>query len=131
MVLADGRLSTGDVGHMDGDGYVYLTDRLKDMINAGGFKIYPRNVEEAILLHPAVLECAVVGVADAYRGQTVKSFVVCKPGEALTTEELESFLVDKLSPIERPKLVAFRDSLPKTAVGKIDKKQLLQEDAAP
>ena len=129
-VLADGRLATGDIGHMDGDGYVYLTDRLKDMIIAGGFKVYPRNVEEAILLHPAVLECAVVGAADSYRGQTVKCFVVVKPGNTLDAEGLEGFLVDKLSPIERPKLVVFRDSLPKTAVGKIDKKQLLQEDAS-
>jgi long-chain acyl-CoA synthetase len=129
-VLADGCLATGDVGHMDAGGYVYLTDRLKDMIIAGGFKIYPRNIEEAIMLHPAVLECAVVGVADAYRGQTVKCFVVLKPGHELGAEGLEDFLADKLSPIERPKLVAFRDQLPKTAVGKIDKKQLLQEDAS-
>jgi len=129
-VLADGRLATGDIGHMDADGYVYLTDRLKDMIIAGGFKIYPRNIEEAVMLHPAVLECAVVGVADAYRGQTVKCFVVLKPGHELGAEALEGFLADKLSPIERPKQVAFRDQLPKTAVGKIDKKQLLQEDAS-
>jgi len=129
--LVDGRLATGDVGHMDAEGYVYLTDRIKDMINAGGFKIYPRNVEEAILLHPAVLECAVVGVADAYRGQTVKSFLALKPGAALTPEELEAFLADKLSPIERPKQVEFRDRLPKTAVGKIDKKLLQQEEPSP
>ena len=130
-VLIDGRLATGDVGHMDADGYIYLTDRIKDMINAGGFKIYPRNVVEAILLHPAVLECAVVGVADDYRGQTVKSFLALKPGAALTPAELESFLADKLSPIERPKQVEIRERLPKTAVGKIDKKQLQREKRSP
>ena len=82
------------------------------------------------MLHPAVLECAVIGIADAYRGQTVRCYVVLKPGHELGAEGLEGFLADKLSPIERPKQVVFRDQLPKTAVGKIDKKQLQQEDAS-
>ncbi|MEA2781995.1 MAG: long-chain acyl-CoA synthetase [Rhodospirillaceae bacterium] len=126
-VMIDGRLATGDVGHMDADGYVFVTDRLKDMINASGFKIYPRNVEEAILLHPAVLECAVVGMPDAYRGQTVKAFVALKPGASLTAAGLSEFLGDKLSTIEMPKLIEFRTSLPKTTIGKISKKALLEE----
>jgi long-chain acyl-CoA synthetase len=130
-VMIDGYLATGDVGHMDKDGYVFITDRLKDMINASGFKIYPRNVEEAILLHPAVLECAVVGLPDPYRGQTVKAFVALKPGAALSAEALTAFLADKLMPIALPKLIEFRDSLPKTAVGKIAKKLLLEEGPSP
>ncbi len=127
QMMIDGFFATGDVGHMDKDGYVFITDRLKDMINASGFKIYPRNVEEAILLNPAVLECAVVGIPDPYRGQTVKAFVALKPGAALSAEALTAFLADKLTPIEMPKQIEFRPSLPKTTVGKISKKMLLEE----
>jgi long-chain acyl-CoA synthetase len=124
-VMVDGLLATGDIGHMDADGFLYVTDRLKDMIIASGFKVYPRNVEEVVLAHPAVLECAVVGVPDSYRGQTVKAFAALKPGASLTAEALTSYLADKLSPMEMPKLIEFRASLPKTAVGKISKKDLL------
>ena len=131
MVMIDGFLATGDVGHMDEDGYVFITDRLKDMINASGFKVYPRNIEEAILLHPSVLECAVVGLPDPYRGQTVKAFIALKTGASLSAEALTAFLADKLSPIEMPKLIEFRPSLPKTAVGKISKKLLLEEGPSP
>ena len=112
---------------MDDNGYLFITDRLKDMINASGFKIYPRNIEEVVLTHPAVLECAVVGVPDAYRGETVKAFIALKPGQSLTAEDLTAFLADKLSAVEMPKLIEFRASLPKTAVGKISKKDLLAE----
>ncbi len=126
-VLTDGVFATGDVGHMDAKGYFFITDRLKDMINASGFKIYPRNIEEAVLTHPAVLECAAVGVPDPYRGETVKLFLALKPGQSLTAEALTAFLADKLSPLEMPKQVEFRASLPKTAVGKISKKDLLAE----
>jgi long-chain acyl-CoA synthetase len=124
-VMVDGFLATGDIGYMDEDGFLYVTDRLKDMIIASGFKVYPRNVEEAVLTHPAVLECAVVGAPDPYRGQTVKAFVALKPGSSLTAEALTSYLAAKLSPMEMPKLIEFRPSLPKTAVGKISKKDLL------
>jgi long-chain acyl-CoA synthetase len=129
-VLKDGRLRTGDVGYMDQDGYIFIVDRIKDLILAGGYNVYPRNVEEAIYQHPAVLECCVVGLPDEYRGQTVKAFVVLKPGESLTAEALCEFLADKLSKIEMPKLIEFRAALPKTAVGKISKKALLDEEAA-
>jgi long-chain acyl-CoA synthetase len=125
--MVDGFFATGDVGHMDKDGYVFITDRLKDMINASGFKVYPRNIEEAIMLNPAVLECAVVGLPDPYRGQTVKAFVALKAGASLTADQLTDFLADKLTPIEMPKQIEFRDSLPKTTVGKISKKMLLEE----
>ncbi len=123
------QLRTGDVGYMDEDGYTFIVDRIKDMITAGGFKVYPRHVEEAIYLHPSVEECVVVGVPDEYRGQTVKAFIKLRAGQVLTREELVAFLRDKLSPIEMPKQVAFRDNLPKTAIGKLSRKMLLEEEA--
>lgn len=124
------RLYTGDVGFMDGDGYVHIVDRIKDMITCGGFKVYPRNVEEAIYLHEAVAECVVAGLPDPYRGQTVKAYIALKPGAQLAREELMAFLKDKLSPIEMPKLVEFRDSLPKTMIGKLSRKALVEEEQA-
>jgi long-chain acyl-CoA synthetase len=129
-LLADGVFATGDVGHMDANGYVFITDRLKEMIIASGLKVYPRHVEEALLMHPAVLECAVVGVPDSYRGETVKAFVALKPGQSVAAETLTGFLADKLSSFEIPKQIEFRTSLPKTAVGKISKKDLLAKGAS-
>ena len=128
--IIDGRLHTGDVGRVDEDGYVFVTDRLKEMIIASGFKIYPRNVEEAIYTHPSVKECAVIGVGDAYRGQTVKAVISLKADCTLDEGELHRFLHDKLSPIEMPKIVEFRADLPKTAIGKIQKKVLIEEERA-
>lgn len=122
------RLRTGDVGLIDADGYVFIVDRLKDMIAAGGFKIYPRHVEEAIYQHPAVEECIVVGVPDEYRGQTVKAFIKLRDGTALTHADLTAFLKDKLSAIELPKQVEFLDQpLPKTAIGKLSRKLMLEQ----
>ena len=129
-ILQDGLLRTGDVGYLDADGYLFLVDQIKDIIIGSGYKIYPRNVEEAIYQHPAVAECIVVGLPDPYRGQTVKAFVVVLPGESLAEAALLAFLADKLSPIEMPKQVEFRLSLPKTAVGKLSKQALLAEEAA-
>ena len=123
------RLHTGDVGTMDADGYTFIVDRIKDMIAAGGFKIYPRHVEEAIYQHAAVEECIVAGVPDEYRGQTVKAWIKLREGKALTRDELDAFLKDKLSPIEMPKYVEFRDSLPKTLIGKLSRKMILEEEA--
>ncbi|MGO8919390.1 MAG: long-chain-fatty-acid--CoA ligase [Stellaceae bacterium] len=128
-VLRDGRLRTGDVGYLDPEGYLFLVDRLKDIIIAGGYKIYPRNVEEAIYQHPKVAECIVLSVADAYRGQTVKAYVAPVAGASLDEAELRAFLRDKLSPIEMPKLFEFRSSLPKTLIGKPSKKALIEEEA--
>ena len=128
--FAGGRFHTGDVGRIDEDGYVYLIDRLKEVIIAGGYNIYPRHVEEAIYKHPSVLEVTVIGVDDARRQQTVKAFVRLKDGESLTTEALTEFLKDKLSPIEMPKQIEFRDELPKTIIGKLSKKELVAEEAA-
>ena len=123
------RLHTGDVGYMDADGYVFIVDRIKDMIAAGGFKIYPRHVEEAIYLHPAVLECIVAGVPDPYRGQTVKAWIKLREGQNVTAESLRDFLKDKLSPMEMPKQIVFRDALPKTLIGKLSRKMILEEEA--
>jgi long-chain acyl-CoA synthetase len=128
--LKGGRFHTGDIGYIDQDGYIYIVDRLKEMILCGAYNVYPRNVEEAIYMHPAVAECAVIGVADPYRGQTVKAFVVLREGEAVTKDALCEFLKDKLSPIEMPKQIEFRQSLPKTAIGKILKKELVAEEEA-
>ena len=129
--LVDGRLHTGDVGTIDADGYVYIVDRIKDLILAGGFNIYPRNVEEALYLHPAVAECVVAGVPDDYRGETVKAYIKLSAGHGHTTpEDFKAFLKDKLSPIEIPKHWEFRDELPKTMIGKLSRKALLDEEAA-
>jgi len=126
--MADGRLHTGDVGYMDEDGYTFIVDRIKDMILCGGYNVYPRNVEEAIYLHPAVAECVVAGVPDPYRGQTVKAYVTLTEGHRLTREDLAEFLRDKLSPIEIPKQLEIRDELPKTMIGKLSRKALLEEE---
>ena len=128
--FAGGRFHTGDVGRIDEDGYVYLIDRLKEVIIAGGYNIYPRHVEEAIYKHPSVLEVTVIGVDDAHRQQTVKAFVRLKDGQSLTDDALTEFLKDKLSPIEMPKQIEFRDELPKTIIGKLSKKELIAEEAA-
>ncbi len=126
----DIRLHTGDAGTIDSDGYIYIVDRIKDMILCSGYNVYPRVVEEAIYLHPAIAECVVAGLPDAYRGQTVKAYVALKPGQELSRDELMAFLKDKLSPIEMPKQVEFRASLPKTMIGKLSRKMLLEEEAA-
>lgn len=122
--LRNGRLHTGDIGYMDADGYFFIIDRLKDMIISGGYNVYPRNVEEFIYRHPAVLEAAVIGVEDEHWGQRVKAFVARKPGQSLTGDELIAFLRDKLPRFALPSEVEFRDSLPKTLIGKISKKDL-------
>jgi long-chain acyl-CoA synthetase len=128
-VFSGGRLRTGDVGYLDADGYLFLVDRIKDIIIAGGYKIYPRNIEEAIYQNPKVAECIVLGIADPYRGQTVKAYVACTAGAQLDEKELLAFLKTRLSPIEMPKVVEFRAALPKTLIGKPSKKALVEEEA--
>ncbi len=129
--LREGRLHTGDVGYMDAEGYTFIVDRIKDLILAGGYNVYPRTVEEAIYQHPAVEECIVAGIPHEYRGQTVKAFIKLKAGQHLDTDGLIQFLGDKLSPIEMPKEVEFRDDpLPKTMIGKLSRKAILEEDEA-
>jgi long-chain acyl-CoA synthetase len=124
-VLVDGRLHTGDIGYIDEDGACFVVDRLKELIICSGFNVYPRAVEEAIYAHPDVVEAAVCGVPDGYRGETVKAFVVLRQHARLDEAALLAFLEDRLSPIEMPKLIEFRDQLPKSAVGKILKRELL------
>ncbi len=126
----DGFFRTADIGVMDAQGYFSIVDRIKDLILAGGYNVYPRIVENAVYQHPAVAECTVIGVPDEYRGETVKAFVVLHPGTTLTTEHLLTFLQDHLSPIEMPKQIEFRNSLPKTLIGKLSKKELVAEERA-
>jgi long-chain acyl-CoA synthetase len=126
-VIQEGWLHTGDVGYMDDDGFVFITDRLKEMITVSGFKVYPRQVEEAIYQHPAVRDCAVYGIDDAYKGQTIRAAISFKEGSAATQKELDQFLESRLSIIERPRSYDFRADLPKTIIGKIQKKVLIEE----
>ncbi|WP_404329481.1 long-chain-fatty-acid--CoA ligase [Mesobacillus maritimus] len=129
-VLKDGWLLTGDVGYMDEEGYFYIVDRKKDMIIAGGFNIYPREVEEILYEHPAVMEAAVAGIPDAYRGETVKAYIVLKEGHNVTEEELNEFARKHLAAYKVPRYYEFRKELPKTAVGKILRRSLVEEEKA-
>jgi len=124
-------LRTGDVGHFDEDGFIYLVDRIKDIIICSGFNVYPRRIEDAIYEFPPVEEVTVIGVPDEYRGEAPKAFIKLKPGTTATKEEVLAFLKKKLSPIEMPDHFEFRDELPKTMVGKLSKKELRTEHPAP
>jgi long-chain acyl-CoA synthetase len=126
--LRDGWLHTGDIARMDDDGYLYIVDRKKEVINASGFKVYPREVEEILYEHPEVVEGVAVGVPDEYRGETVKVFVVKKEGSSLTEEDLIAHCKENLAPYKVPKLVEFREELPKSAVGKLLKRVLADEE---
>jgi long-chain acyl-CoA synthetase len=126
--LRDGWLHTGDIARMDEEGYLYIVDRKKDMINTSGFKVYPREVEEVLYQHEEVVEAVAVGVPDEYRGETVKAFVVRKPGSTVTEEELVSYCKENLAPYKVPKLLEFRDQLPKSAVGKLLRRVLADEE---
>jgi long-chain acyl-CoA synthetase len=124
--LKDGWLYTGDIGTMDDEGYFYIVDRKKDMIIAGGYNIYPRDIDEVLYQHPKVAEGCAIGVPDPYRGETVKVFVVLKEGQTATTDEIIAFCKQKLAAYKVPKLVEFVPTLPKSAVGKILRKELRQ-----
>ena len=128
--IVEGRLRTGDVGHMDEDGYVFIIDRKKDLVLVSGFNVFPRKVEEGIYRHPAVAEVTVIGVPDEYTGEAVKAFVKLKEGSPLEAGELQAFLADKLGKHEMPKHIEFRDELPKTMIGKLSKKELVAEEMA-
>ena len=125
----DGWLLTGDMAYMDEEGYFYIVDRKKDMINASGFNVFPREVEEVLYEHEAVKECAVIGVADEYRGETVKAFIVCKDGRQVTEKELDQHCRQRLAAYKVPRLYEFREELPKTMVGKVLKRALKEESA--
>jgi long-chain acyl-CoA synthetase len=128
QTLRDGWLYTGDIAKKDTDGYFQIVDRKKDMIIAGGYNIYPREIEEVLFQHPKILEATVAGVPDPYRGETVKAYVVLKPGQTATAEDIIAFCKERLAAYKRPTIVEFRDSLPKTIVGKILRRQLVAED---
>ena len=127
--LSDGALRTGDVGFMDAAGWFYLVDRAKDMIVASGFKVWPREVEEVLYLHPAVREAAVVGMPDPYRGETIKAVVSLKPGCEVTTDELKAFARERMAAYKYPRVIEIIDDLPKTTSGKI-MRRLLQAATA-
>jgi long-chain acyl-CoA synthetase len=126
-VLRDGWLYTGDIAYMDEDGYFYIVDRKKELIKPGGYQVWPREVEEVIMEHPKVLEVGVAGIPDPYRGETVKAWVVLKPGETATDEEIKEFCKEKLAKFKVPTHVEFRDELPKTTVGKILRRELVRQ----
>ncbi|WP_312096221.1 long-chain-fatty-acid--CoA ligase [Niallia sp.] len=126
-VLKDGWLLTGDIAYMDEKGYFYIVDRKKDIIIASGFNIYPREIEEILYEHPAVMEASVVGVKDSYRGETVKAFIVLREGMTVNEEELNQFMRRKLASFKVPRIYEFRKELPKTAVGKVLRRQLKKE----
>ncbi|MFE7776766.1 class I adenylate-forming enzyme family protein [Streptomyces sp. NPDC057445] len=120
----DGELRTGDIGFMDADGWLYVVDRKKDMINASGFKVWPREVEDVLHTHPAVREAAVVGVPHAYRGETVKAYVSLLPGATVAPDELAGYCADRLAAYKYPRQVEILDELPKTTSGKILRREL-------
>ncbi|MER5276343.1 AMP-binding protein [Streptomyces sp. NPDC002809] len=120
----DGELRTGDIGFMDGEGWLYVVDRKKDMINASGFKVWPREVEDVLYTHPAVREAAVVGVPDAYRGETVRAYVSLRPGASVGPGELGAYCKERLAAYKYPREVEILTELPKTASGKILRREL-------
>jgi long-chain acyl-CoA synthetase len=122
--IPGGALHTGDVGFMDADGWFYVVDRKKDQINAAGYKVWPREVEDVLYGHPAVREAAVVGVPDAYRGETVKAFVSLRPGESLEADELIAFCRERMAAYKYPRVVELVDELPRTASGKVLRRAL-------
>jgi long-chain acyl-CoA synthetase len=129
-VFVDGAFRTGDIGYIDTDGYLFIVDRIKDLILCGGYNVYPRTIEEAAYQHPAVLHAIAIGVPDVYRGQAPKLFVALRPDMAATPQEIHDFLKEYLSKIELPREIEIRGELPKTMVGKLSKKELVAEELA-
>lgn len=130
MTLRDGWLLTGDLGYMDENGYFFVVDRKKDIIIAGGFNIYPREIEEVLYEHDAVQECVVAGIPDPYRGETVKAYIVLKDGYQVTEDEFNEYCRANLAAYKVPRIYEFRSELPKTAVGKILRRSLVEEEKA-
>ncbi len=125
--LRDGWLYTGDIARMDEDGYFYIVDRKKELIKPGGYQVWPREVEEVIMGYPKVLDVGVAGVPDPYRGETVKAWVVLKPGETATVDEIRTYCKQNMAPFKVPTLVEFRSELPKTTVGKVLRRELVRQ----
>jgi len=127
LALRGGWFHTGDVGYRDADGFYYLVDRVKDMINAAGFKVWPREVEEVLYAHPAVKECAVVGLPDALKGERVAAFVVLQAGATATAGDVEAFCRERMAAYKVPRRVELVDAIPKSPTGKILKRVLRDE----
>jgi long-chain acyl-CoA synthetase len=119
---------TGDMGYMDEEGYFYIVDRKKDLIIAGGFNIYPREIEEILYEHPAVKECVVAGISDPYRGETVKAYIIKKEGQDITEQELDAYCRKTLASYKVPRIYEFREELPKSMIGKILRRVLVEEE---
>ncbi|MDW7740309.1 MAG: long-chain fatty acid--CoA ligase [Bacillota bacterium] len=128
QAIRDGWFYTGDIAKADEEGYAYIVDRKKDMVIAGGFNIYPRDVEEVLYTHPKIMEAAVAGINDPYRGETIKAYVVCKEGVEMTEQEVFDHCKEHLAPYKVPKLVEFRSELPKTMIGKVLRRMLREEE---
>lgn len=128
VFTSDGFLRTGDVARMDEDGFFVIEDRIKDLIISSGYNVYPRQIEEKIYEHPAVEEVTVIGIKDEYRGEAPKAFIKLKSGAQATADEIMTHLQKSLSKIELPVTIEFRESLPKTMIGKLSKKELKQEE---
>jgi len=128
IVLKDGWLFTGDVGFLDADGYLTIVDRKKDMLVVSGYNVFPQEIDEILFTHPAVLEACTIGIPDSYRGEAPKSFIVPKPGVTIEKEEIISFLKEKLASYKVPREIEFITELPKSAVGKILRKELREID---
>ncbi|HTJ90557.1 MAG TPA: long-chain fatty acid--CoA ligase [Acidocella sp.] len=128
QVFVEGALRTGDIGYLDAEGYLFIVDRIKDLIFCGGYNVYPRVIEEAAYQHPAVQDAVAIGVPDDYRGQSPKLFVTLRPGASATAQEILAYLQQHLNKIECPKSVEIRESLPRTLVGKLSKKELVAEE---
>lgn len=125
-ILKDGWLYTGDIGRMDEDGYLFLIDRKKDMIISSGFNVYPREIDEVVYQHPAVLEACAIGIPDEYRGESAKVFVVLKSGATATEKEIIDFCRERLAAYKRPREVEFLTELPKSTVGKVLRRELVK-----
>ena len=125
--LRDGWLYTGDIARTDEQGYFYIVDRKKELIKPGGYQVWPREVEEVISDNPKVLEVGVAGIPDPYRGETVKAWVVVKPGETLTEDEVKAWCKERLAKFKVPTHIEFRKELPKTTVGKVLRRELVRE----
>jgi len=128
--LRGGWFYTGDVASMDEDGYFFIVDRKKDMIVTSGYNVYPREIEEVLFEHPDVSEAVVVGVPDEYRGETAKAFVVRRPGSTVTETEILAFCLERLASYKAPKVLEFRETLPKSTVGKYLRRVLADEARA-
>ena len=126
--MRDGWLYTGDIARMDDEGFIYLVDRKKEMILSGGFNVYPRDVEEVLYLHPKVLEASVIGLPDAFLGESVKAFIVPREGTLPTPDEIIEFCRKHLVAYKVPKYVECRVSLPKTLIGKVLRRALREEE---